>query len=61
LKSAEVLCDITGHFAFYGCDIRAAFVETNGFKATDSFYLTKDGEKIDSETKSRLEEMLLKL
>jgi [protein-PII] uridylyltransferase len=53
--------DIAGLLARYGCDIRAAFVETNGFKANDSFYLTKHGEKIDSETQAHLEIMLLKL
>lgn len=56
-----LLYDIMCEIARSGCDIKTALVEREGSKATDFFYLTKHGEKLDAATQSHLEETLLRL
>ncbi|HEY7211031.1 MAG TPA: ACT domain-containing protein [Bryobacteraceae bacterium] len=41
-----------------GCNIEVVLVNTEGHRALDALYVTKDGEKLDSATEARLEPLL---
>jgi [protein-PII] uridylyltransferase len=55
-----LLYQIGSALAANGCNIEVALIDTEGQKATDVFYLTRNGAKLETELKQRLEAALLK-
>ncbi|MBK9170939.1 MAG: nucleotidyltransferase domain-containing protein [Bryobacterales bacterium] len=54
-----LLFDLAHAIAELGCSIEVVLVETAAHKAMDVFYLTRDGGKLDGETRDRLRHALL--
>jgi [protein-PII] uridylyltransferase len=54
-----LLHQIGSTLASNGCNIEVALIDTEGQKATDVFYLTREGSKLDAALKQRLQEELL--
>ncbi len=54
-----LLCEISSLLSGLGCNIEVALVDTEGQKAIDVFYITKDGAKLTHEFQEILSEEFL--
>ena len=53
-----LLYDISSTFAEWGCNIEVALINTEGGAATDVFYVTREGHKLDSDEQQALQDAL---
>jgi [protein-PII] uridylyltransferase len=53
-----LLYEISTKLAEAGCNIEVALIDTEGHKAIDVFYLTRNGAKLDAEAERNLRQKL---